>query len=242
MFGFIDAAGYSAFANFLDDFSGPRGRRSRDFGVTEFHPDQFHQTYFFQDTWLPAPSLSLTLGLRYENFGQVANTLRYPAFAGFDPNDFFKPNHVNTDNKDFGPSFGLAWSPLFQSGSLRKLFGENKTVWRGGYQISYDAPFTQMLSLLLADAAPNAASSVDIFAPNTGRGLPNWFEQLPMGGPPSLQDAQAGTPRERLSQPLHGALVVWLPKTAVDQNGARWFLRWIGEPSARDLGGRQPAA
>jgi hypothetical protein len=111
---YTDGGGYSAFANFLDDFSGPSGRWTRDFGVTEFHPNQFHQTYFFQDTWRPAPSLTLTLGLRYENFGQVANALRYPAFAGFDPNDFFKPNHVNTDNKDFGPAFGLAWSPSFR--------------------------------------------------------------------------------------------------------------------------------
>src|SRR5262249_51884650 len=43
---FAPAAGYSAFANFLDDFSGLRGHWRRDFGVTEFHPDQFHQTYF----------------------------------------------------------------------------------------------------------------------------------------------------------------------------------------------------
>src|SRR5262249_29628651 len=137
---------------------------------------------------------SLTLGLRYENFGQVANALRYPAFAGFDPNDFLKPNHVNTDNKDFGPAFGLAWSPSFRSGALRRFFGENKTVWRGGYQISYDAPCTVFLSLLLPPSEPNAAVSVDFFAPSTGRGSPNWFEQLPLGGrPPSLQDAQAGT-------------------------------------------------
>src|SRR5262249_7281939 len=126
-FQYLDAPGYSAFANFLDDFSGSSGRVRRDFGATVFHPDQFRQTYFFQDTWLPAPSLSLILGLRYENFGQPANTLRYPAFAGFDPADFLKPNRVNTDNNNFGPAFGLAWSPLYRSGWLRKLFGEDKT-------------------------------------------------------------------------------------------------------------------
>src|SRR5213079_2458227 len=71
-------AGYSAFANFLDDFSGPSGSAQKNFGATVFHPNQFHQTYFFQDTWLPAPSLSLTMGLRYENFGQPANALRFP--------------------------------------------------------------------------------------------------------------------------------------------------------------------
>src|SRR5262249_11031420 len=55
-------------------------------------------------------------------------------------------------------------------------------------------PFTHILSLLLATAEPNAAVSVDFFAPSTGRGSPNWFEQMPLGGrPPSLQDAQAGT-------------------------------------------------
>jgi hypothetical protein len=200
---YTDAAGYgySAFANFLDDFSGPSGRWRRDFGATVFHPNQFHQTYFFQDTWLPAPSLSLTLGLRYENFGQPANAVPYPAFSGFDPAKFLEPNRVNTDNKDFGPAFGLAWSPTFPSGWLRTLLGENQTVWRGGYQISYDAPFTQELSLLLAESTPNAVS-VDNFAPNTGRGSPNWFEQMPLGGnPPSVLDAQAGSLEEDFRNP-----------------------------------------
>ena len=88
---------------------------------------------------MPAPSLTLTLGLRYENFGQPANALRFPAFAGFDPDQFLEPNRVNTDNNNFGPAFGLAWSPSFPSGWLAKLFGDRKTVWRGGFQISYDA-------------------------------------------------------------------------------------------------------
>jgi outer membrane receptor protein involved in Fe transport len=187
-----NAPGYSAFANFLDDFSGPSGQARKDFGAAAFHPNQFHQAYFFQDTWLPLPSLSLTLGLRYENFGQVANTLRYPAFAGFDPANFLVPNHVNTDNKDFGPAFGLAWSPVFRPGWLRSLFGEDKTVWRGGYQISYDAPFTEELSLLLATSTPNAISTTTT-APGSGRGLPNWFEQLPAAASaPRLLDTQQG--------------------------------------------------
>ena len=190
---YTDAAGYSAFANFLDDFSGPSGVAQKDFGATIFYPDQFHQTYFFQDTWLPAPSLSLTLGLRYENFGQVANALRYPAFAGFDPEKFLQPNHVNTDNKDFGPAFGLAWSPsALRAPLLSRLFGDGKTVWRGGYQISYDPLFTQPLSLLLAPSSPNSISTI-ITAPGTGRGSPNWSRQLPASAAAaSLLDAQRG--------------------------------------------------
>src|SRR4029453_17264180 len=178
---YTNSAGYSAFANFLDDFSGPSGRWRKNFGATVFYPDQFRQSYFFQDTWLPLPSLSLTLGFRYENFGQVANAVRYPAFAGFDPAKLLVPNHVNTDNKDFGPAFGLAWSPSFQSSWLRKVFGESKTVWRGGYQISYDPLFTQALTLLLGTSVPNGISA-DISAPAIGRGPPNWSAPAPAGG------------------------------------------------------------
>src|SRR5215831_332813 len=48
---FTNAVGYSAFANFMDDFSGPSATTSRIFGAKTFHPDQFRQTYFFQDNW-----------------------------------------------------------------------------------------------------------------------------------------------------------------------------------------------
>jgi len=197
------ALGYSAFANFLDDFSGRPGNAAlKDFACRSsldilcspgaFHPNSFRQTYFFQDVWLPAPSLSLTLGLRYENFGQPANALRFPAFSGFDPQEFFKPNRVNTDNNNFGPAFGLAWSPSFRSGLLHKLFAENKTVWRGGYQISYEAFFTNALSLLLATTTPNGISWTSPTA-NTGRGLSDWSTRLPMTAPaPSLLDSQRG--------------------------------------------------
>jgi hypothetical protein len=186
------AAGYSAFANFLDDFSGPSGNIRKNFDATVFHPDQFHQTYFFQDAWLPAPSLSLTLGLRYENFGQPANALRYPAFSGFDPEKFFEPNRVNTDNNNFGPSFGLAWSPSFRSGWLGKLFGEGSTVWRGGFQISYDAFFTQMISLLMATSPPNELF-IEVMPSQSGRGETNWSAQLPVESRPiSLLDPQRG--------------------------------------------------
>jgi outer membrane receptor protein involved in Fe transport len=192
---FNNSPGYSAFANFLDDYSGQPGRIRLTIGGDRFYPNQFRQSYFVQDAWKTAPSLTITLGLRYENFGQPLNALRYPAFTGFDPNLFFQPNRVDADNKDFGPAAGLAWSPSPRSRLFSRLFGERKTVWRAGYQISYVPLYTQALSLDLAASTPNAIT-IDQRAINTsGRGDANWFEQLPSATkrPPSLLDTQYGT-------------------------------------------------
>jgi Carboxypeptidase regulatory-like domain len=186
---FMQSVGYSAFANFLDDFSGPSASSNRVFGATLFHPDQLRQSYFFQDNWKVTPTFALTLGLRYENSGQPANSLPYPAFAGLDPAQFLVRHEVHRDNLDFGPAFGLAWSPSSRSGWLGRLLGEGKTVLRGGYQISYDAFFTQLMTTAAA-STPNAINT-KITAPNTGRGAANWFEQLPTSAAtPRLTDAQ----------------------------------------------------
>jgi hypothetical protein len=190
---FLQSLGYSAFANFLDDFSGRSATSSKVFGATPFHPDQLRQSYFFQDNWKVTPTLALTLGLRYENSGQPANSLAYPAFPGLDPAQFLVRHEVHRDNLDFGPAFGLAWSPSSQSGwlgrHLGRWIGDGKTVWRGGYQISYDAFFTQLMTTA-ATSTPNAINT-KVPASNTGRGAPNWLEQLPTSAAaPSLTDAQ----------------------------------------------------
>ena len=48
----------------------------------------FRHSYFLQDSWKATQALTLTLGLRYENFGQPLNALAYPAFPGFQPERF----------------------------------------------------------------------------------------------------------------------------------------------------------
>ena len=81
---YTDAPGYSAFANFLDDFSGPSGGINRVFGAPVFHPNQLHQTYFFQDNWKVTRKLTLNLGIRYEY--ETAENERYNrAVMGFNP-------------------------------------------------------------------------------------------------------------------------------------------------------------
>jgi hypothetical protein len=172
-----NATGYSGFANFLDDFSGPSGRSTRNFGEAVIYPDQLRQSYFFQDYWKLRPNLNLSLGLRYENYGTPANNMKYPAFAGFDPNKFFLPNKVNSDNNNFGPSFGFAWSPNARSGLLGKIFGEGKTVWRGGFQISYSAFWDAMIAGIQSDV-PNSVATL-FQAPAVGRGAANFSSTIP---------------------------------------------------------------
>jgi hypothetical protein len=187
--GYTNATGYSAFANYLDDFSGPSASSNRVFGAPSLHPNQFHQSYFFQDNWKVTPTLALMFGLRYENFGQVANVLQFPAFSGFDPAQALVRHPVNPDNNNFGPAFGLAWSPTRDSGWMGKFLGGN-TVFRGGYQVSYDALYTQLIFLGPATTTPNAIST-NMTALNSGRGVADWSNQLPtVPTAPSVLDSE----------------------------------------------------
>jgi Carboxypeptidase regulatory-like domain len=45
-----------------------------------------------------------------------------------------------TDLNNFAPRFGFAWTPEFKGGFLGSLFGENRTVIRGGGSVVYDRP------------------------------------------------------------------------------------------------------
>jgi outer membrane receptor protein involved in Fe transport len=187
---YTNATGYSAFANFLDDFSGPSGTSNKNFGEPVYYPNLFRHSYFFQDTWKVTPGLTLTLGLRYENFGQPANgAFKFPAFAGFDPALFTVPNKVEPDNNNFGPSIGLAWTPSYKSGLLGTLFGDGKTVWRGGFQISYDTFFNNLLSNIAADSPNTIATTFNGLG--TGRGSTGFFTTLPTTArTPTILDQQ----------------------------------------------------
>jgi len=227
---YTTAPGYSAFANFLDDYSGPSGAARRNFGNPVYYPDSFRQSYFFQDTWRAKPSLTLSLGLRYENFGQPANALRFPAFAGFDPTKFFVPNKVNPDNRDFGPAVGLTWSPVPRSNRLRKFFGEGTTVWHAGYQISYDAFFTQMLNFIMGDS-PNTAQTTATGV-GIGRGTANWFSHLPLvAAPPDILNGQTAAFDKNIRNPYTERWSLGLQRAF--SNHILFDLAYVGSESHR---------
>jgi hypothetical protein len=181
---------YHAFANFLDDYSGT-GSVSRDFGEPAYYPELFRQAYFVQDRWQIRDNFTLSMGLRWEDFGTPANSLRTPAYAGiFNVQvnranrtwtaPMTEPNRTDRDLNNFAPNIGLTYSPSFDSGVLGMLFGQRKTVLRSGYQIGYDSFFNNIASNA-ASSAPNMVTTTVVgqVTADTPRGIASFSSQIP---------------------------------------------------------------
>ncbi|PYP84467.1 MAG: hypothetical protein DMF61_19875 [Blastocatellia bacterium AA13] len=177
---FSSGGGSPTFGNFVDGFSGTQGTfAAKVFGSAVTHPDAFQQAYFVNDTWRVKQNLTLTLGLRYENYGTPFNVVPFPAFAGFDVPIDAKVDQQR-DNNNFAPRLSFAYTPRI----WKRLFGEDKTVIRAGYGMSYDVFFNNVLS-------NTAASSPNVVGVNTfgsaagGRGFANaGVNSLPVTAPP----------------------------------------------------------
>jgi hypothetical protein len=119
---------------------------------------------YLQDSWRVNRSLTLDYGLRWDFQGDDENTngiyssptladLFGPSGAGpsgaanlFNPGSFLGIQNPNiwqrskTYNRDYinpAPHLGIAWNPSFGEGLRKRLFGDRKTVFRGGFAINY---------------------------------------------------------------------------------------------------------
>lgn len=155
---------YSQFAGrFIFDVDGtlldPGSPADRSFATEEYE-------LYFADTWQMAPSLTVNLGLRwgvntpvYETSGfEVAPTRplaeffelrKQGALNGVPFNElvtidtagpyYGKPGFYPTDKNNWSPRVSAAWSPSFQGGIGKFLFGDHgQTVIRGGFSTTYD--------------------------------------------------------------------------------------------------------
>ena len=155
---------YTGLANYIDDFGGGGGNVRRTFGNPFYYPSLFRQAYFAQDRWRMSPSLTISMGMRYEYFGTPMNVIPYPAYTGLyniDPvtftGPFGQPNKIDADKNNFSPMIGIAYSPSFRDGLLGKIFGDRKTSFRTGYGIGYDSFFNNITSNASASAPNNIA-------------------------------------------------------------------------------------
>jgi hypothetical protein len=174
---------FSSLGNFIDDFTGQSpGSISRGFGDSSLHSRATMFAPYIEDTWRIRTNLTLNLGLRYEYWGALANSLPFPAFntaAGVglpnatDPgySDPANPALFNSlfafkqvpDKRNFAPRLGVAYTPHWG----RFFFGDGKTVIRAGYGIFYDGLFTS----ITADSAQSQPNTFGGSIPSpAGRG------------------------------------------------------------------------
>ena len=127
-------------------------------GATAYTPFRYeaHSLYFF-DRWSVTNQLTLGLGMRYELYPamRLNNGLALepvipegadPLAAVLNPAGTYniiggnagrKNAYYKTDYDNFAPNLGFAWNPSFDEGFMGYLFGQNKTVIRGGYSWIY---------------------------------------------------------------------------------------------------------
>lgn len=110
---------------------------------------------YISDQWRVRPNFTLNYGLRYELFTPVRElqglALEPVIPSGqtvfqaiLDPNgkvDFINGYGNNklhkTDKNNFAPVLSFAWTPQFNNRFLNPLLGQGKTVFRGGFRMSY---------------------------------------------------------------------------------------------------------
>jgi len=176
--GVLGSNNCSDLANYIDDFTGPGGTASisKQFGNPKISTPTSQQAYYFQDSWKVRPNFTLDFGVRYEYQPLDAeNVLPYPAIdrATVLTNPVQTPIAVKPYRNAWGPRLGFSYSPKFWEG----LFGENKTVLRGGAGVFYDTFFTN-ISNNAAAGSPNTLGGTQFGVAAGGRGISQFLESV----------------------------------------------------------------
>ncbi len=142
----------SSLVNFLNNKLGVSGTAVKSFGPTRLDPHVWRSAYFIQDDIKLLPSLTVNLGFRYDYLPNPGNAVAFPGVNLANPYESITAVHkIATDDNDFGPRIGFAYSP---SGGW---FGQGKTVIHGGFSIAYDPSFGNLVTNTAA-SAPNSVS------------------------------------------------------------------------------------
>lgn len=170
--GLFGVNGYFQYADFNAYLANTPDFTNIVYGPPVFRFKENDVGFYFQDDWRVKDNLTLNLGLRWDFYQQASNLLHDISVATqTGPNPIWDPTlpldrttvpEIPNQYRNFGPVVGFAWTPRL----LRGLFGEDKTVIRGGFRIANDFQFY------------NLATNQGQFAPFSnsallGVGLPN---------------------------------------------------------------------
>ena len=151
---------FSSITNFINNtatFTGAAGNTSILYNETDFYG-------YLQDDFKIKPNLTLNLGVRYEFSGQPMNTLHditldresnasTALWGSTLPLSAKTVPTLPADKNNWAPRFGFAYTPRF----AKWLFGDDKTVFRGGYSIAYDPSFYNIM-LNVSTSAPTVVA------------------------------------------------------------------------------------
>jgi hypothetical protein len=157
----------------------------RDFATEEYE-------FYAQDTWRVRRDLTLTLGLRYSLNTPVyeRNGLEVkpsPSLATFfDTREVWaakgvpynepvivdlagpahgRPGFYKLDKNNFAPRAAFAWTPTFENGLLKTIFGTGqRSVFRGGFSTAYDRIGSRLAVTFDLNNTLGFSSSQDIAA------------------------------------------------------------------------------
>ena len=155
---------------------------------------------YIQDAFRISPQFTLNYGFRWEFDGAINTTNGIdgePAGGLFGPsNGLFQPGVLSSNQNPMyqavaapyksdlvnpAPNFGFAWNPSGKEGVLGKLFGNGKTVVRGGYSIAY---YNEGMNTISNTVTNNPGSSQSLSATPGGPGFPLGGLNLSSPAPP----------------------------------------------------------
>ncbi|MBV8890641.1 MAG: TonB-dependent receptor [Acidobacteria bacterium] len=145
--------------------------------VLSFKENDF--ALYFQDDWRAKENLTVNLGLRWEFFQQASNLLHDESVAQqTGPHALWDkalplglttvpklPNHY----RNFGPVIGFAWTPRILPG----LFGNDKTVIRGGFRIAYEFAYYNLATNVQGTSPFTNLATIPTASGSGAAGLPN---------------------------------------------------------------------
>ncbi|HXY09271.1 MAG TPA: hypothetical protein VEI52_15620, partial [Terriglobales bacterium] len=157
---------------------------------------------------------SIISGLQYiqqKEAAAEAGNIFNPTLSYIPINSSGRSDVFNVDYGDWAPRASAAWNPNFTDGFMHRIFGDRKTVIRGGYGIAYDRVNT-VQSVIIPMLGVGFAQTINVTSPAcnaTGPGGTGCNPNVPVVGPganPGLSSFRVGQDGTIPTPPLPGAL------------------------------------